>query len=174
MVATLADDLVWQVDGLCREVDPELFFTDDPGALDEAKLICRRCAVRDECLADGLSDPGRSGVWGGTTEQERRVMLGRPAKPRFEPRRSAEPGRAPGRQVRCGCGRSSCPGMVHPRTEQRHRAVTGGPAPAFGRLRTASPVDCRCGLPGCAGKVSRQTRMVHGRKAAGLTGAVAA
>jgi hypothetical protein len=45
----------WRHEAACREVDPELFFpigNSGPALLqiDEAKQVCRRCAVMDDCL----------------------------------------------------------------------------------------------------------------------------
>jgi len=39
----------------------------------DALRICRTCPVRDECLAHAL-DADEHGIWGGTTEAERRAM----------------------------------------------------------------------------------------------------
>ena len=45
----------------------------------EAREFCRTCPVRTECLAHALDQRIEFGVWGGTTERERRAMLrGRP------------------------------------------------------------------------------------------------
>ncbi|GLZ49237.1 hypothetical protein Acsp06_54220 [Actinomycetospora sp. NBRC 106375] len=78
-------DKNWQALAACRGVDPELFFpeaTDElrDGALDEplvrrqveaAKAVCRRCPVRERCLAEALERMPH-GIAGGMTEQERR------------------------------------------------------------------------------------------------------
>jgi WhiB family redox-sensing transcriptional regulator len=66
----------WRDDAACRDVDPELFFplgTSDASSLqiEEAKRICRTCPVSAPCLRWAL-DSGDAGVWGGTTEDERR------------------------------------------------------------------------------------------------------
>jgi WhiB family transcriptional regulator, redox-sensing transcriptional regulator len=37
--------------------------------------ICGRCPVRQECLEHALDSPGLVGVWGGTTEVERKWLL---------------------------------------------------------------------------------------------------
>ncbi len=39
----------------------------------EAKAICQRCCVRDECLAYALATENhqRHGIWGGMTPEER-------------------------------------------------------------------------------------------------------
>jgi WhiB family transcriptional regulator, redox-sensing transcriptional regulator len=42
-----------------------------------AKLICRDCPVRTECLATALDNHIEFGVWGGMTERERRALLRR-------------------------------------------------------------------------------------------------
>lgn len=43
-----------------------------------ARLICLQCAHTEECLEVALSTPeGAFGVWGGTTENERRLMIRR-------------------------------------------------------------------------------------------------
>ena len=55
----------WRHEAACREVDPELFFpigNSGPALLqiDEAKQVCRRCSVMDECLRWAIdSGPGR-------------------------------------------------------------------------------------------------------------------
>lgn len=64
----------WQAYGLCRQVDPELFFpgTGEPTA--EPVRICTGCTVRAQCLEWALKYNER-GIWGGTTTAERRRIL---------------------------------------------------------------------------------------------------
>ena len=69
----------WRHLALCRDEDPELFFpigTTGPAAtqVDEAKQVCRRCSVIDDCLAWSLETGQDAGVWGGTSEDERRAL----------------------------------------------------------------------------------------------------
>jgi WhiB family redox-sensing transcriptional regulator len=71
----------WMDEGLCREVDPDLFFPEEAPQYADPKLICMSCSVRQTCLsyaldnmADGY-DVGQFGMWGGTTPPERRRML---------------------------------------------------------------------------------------------------
>lgn len=59
----------WQALALCGDVDPEVFFAGDELA---AKRVCWRCPVRPECLVAGLRES--FGVWGGLSEQERRLV----------------------------------------------------------------------------------------------------
>ena len=68
----------WMPQGACRGEDPELFFpvTVAGPALAQvfaAKAICFRCAVRAACLSYALAT-GQSGIWGGTTQEERNCL----------------------------------------------------------------------------------------------------
>ena len=69
------DDQAWRVRGLCRSVDPELFFPAPNEASDRAIALCRNCDVQGACLAWALDVGDCHGVWGGTTARERRAML---------------------------------------------------------------------------------------------------
>jgi WhiB family redox-sensing transcriptional regulator len=69
----------WRHRALCRDEDPELFFpigTTGPAAsqVDDAKQVCRRCAVVEDCLSWALETGQDAGVWGGTSEDERRAL----------------------------------------------------------------------------------------------------
>jgi len=69
----------WRNDAACLHADPDLFFpvgTAGPALrqVDEAKAVCQTCPVRTPCLAWALDQSISSGVWGGTTEDERRAL----------------------------------------------------------------------------------------------------
>ncbi|WP_159944301.1 MULTISPECIES: WhiB family transcriptional regulator [unclassified Nocardiopsis] len=64
----------WTTRALCRRLDPDALFVQG-AAQHRAKLICRGCPVRTECLADALDNRVEFGVWGGMTERERRALL---------------------------------------------------------------------------------------------------
>ncbi|GAA1401408.1 WhiB family transcriptional regulator [Kitasatospora putterlickiae] len=75
----------WRESARCRGTDPELFFPIGSGTSlptlaqnDAAKAVCGRCPVSRQCLEWALKAPVE-GVWGGTTEAERRVMRRRRA-----------------------------------------------------------------------------------------------
>lgn len=77
----------WRVRGLCLREDPDLFFpigsvNSGPAAVqaDEAKAVCRQCPVTEQCLAWALGAGPVEGIWGGTTEGERRALRGRAAR----------------------------------------------------------------------------------------------
>ena len=69
----------WRQGALCREEDPELFFpigTTGPAATQvaDAKAVCRRCPSVDHCLTWALDTGQDAGVWGATSEDERRIL----------------------------------------------------------------------------------------------------
>ena len=68
------DALSWMDRGLCAEVDLELHFPEKGGSVLDAKKVCRACEVRVECLEYALATDQRFGIWGATSERERRRM----------------------------------------------------------------------------------------------------
>ena len=66
----------WTTRAACKGTDADELFVQG-AAQNRAKLICRGCPVRTECLADALDNGIEFGVWGGMTERERRALLRR-------------------------------------------------------------------------------------------------
>jgi WhiB family redox-sensing transcriptional regulator len=66
----------WTSSALCNTGDPDELFARG-AAQNLAKVVCRACPVRMECLADALDNRVEYGVWGGMTERERRALLRR-------------------------------------------------------------------------------------------------
>ena len=69
----------WRLNAACRDTDPELFFpigTTGPAVeqIESAKEVCVGCMARDDCLDFAIVTNQDSGVWGGTTEEERRII----------------------------------------------------------------------------------------------------
>ena len=64
----------WWFAGLCAQTDPEVFFPEKGGSVREAKAVCAGCPVRAQCLEHALAHDERFGVWGGTSERERRRL----------------------------------------------------------------------------------------------------
>ena len=80
--AALLGPSTWRDVGYCRDKDPNLFFPLGRGraAIDQvevAKAYCQGCPSREPCLAYALASGQLLGVWGGTSPEERRVLLGR-------------------------------------------------------------------------------------------------
>lgn len=72
----LADvrEMGWADWGLCAQTDPESFFPEKGGSSRLAKRVCAGCPVADECLAYALEHDERWGIWGGTSERQRRTL----------------------------------------------------------------------------------------------------
>lgn len=78
-VLNLFDELTapgedWRDLALCAEVDSEIFFPEKGCSTREAKLICRLCDVRAECLSFALELDERFGIYGGLSERGRRRL----------------------------------------------------------------------------------------------------
>ena len=69
----------WRKSAACKDTDPDLFFPigTTGQAIDQieaARAVCISCDARDACLEFALSTNQESGVWGGTSEEERRKL----------------------------------------------------------------------------------------------------
>ena len=69
----------WRDVSACRDTSPSLFFpvgTTGPAVdqIEAAKAICRSCPAQAQCLEFALATNQESGVWGGTSEEERRKL----------------------------------------------------------------------------------------------------
>jgi len=70
-------DYTWRKEALCKDTDPELFFPvgSTGQALQQitaAKSVCGECTVKTECLEFAIETNQDCGIWGGTSEDERR------------------------------------------------------------------------------------------------------
>lgn len=73
-LATLS--LEWMQRGACHspDVDDSWFFPTRGDSLRPAKMVCRDCQVREDCLEYALAIGEKFGVWGGMSERERRRL----------------------------------------------------------------------------------------------------
>jgi WhiB family redox-sensing transcriptional regulator len=83
---TSATNRNWREYAACATVEPDLHFpvAHTPRWREQtvqAKAICAACPVRQHCLNWALETRQPAGIWGGKTEQERRVLLGIPETP---------------------------------------------------------------------------------------------
>lgn len=70
----------WMKLGNCRNYPPDVFFPSDGVGVDRARKICNAdCPVKEQCLEYALAHRIEHGVWGGTSERERRRILKRRA-----------------------------------------------------------------------------------------------
>jgi WhiB family redox-sensing transcriptional regulator len=69
----------WRRDAICRDTDPDLFFPVGTTGnalvqIERAQEVCGQCPVSLECLEFALETNQDSGIWGGTSEEERRKI----------------------------------------------------------------------------------------------------
>jgi len=62
----------WIAMARCRDLAPEVFFPSDGPGVEVAKRYCAECLVKRLCLEYALENGIYHGVWGGTSERERR------------------------------------------------------------------------------------------------------
>ena len=70
-------DTNWMAAGLCADQPPETFFPSDGVGVEVARRICAGCPVKEPCLEHALRNRIDHGVWGGSSERERRRILKR-------------------------------------------------------------------------------------------------
>lgn len=71
-------DQYWKLRGACRTLaDPEFMFPLGKNSAHErqAKAVCHECPVIRECRSYALNNREEFGVWGGTSEADRRAIL---------------------------------------------------------------------------------------------------
>ena len=74
------DHTDWRHYAACRDIDPELFFPIGKAGpvvahqVAQARRVCAGCQVREPCLHWAVASGQDAGVWGGTTEEERRRL----------------------------------------------------------------------------------------------------
>ena len=65
----------WIAEGLCRGMDPQVFFPSDGLGVQAAAAICQGCPVREPCLEYALVNRIQHGVFGGVSERGRDRIL---------------------------------------------------------------------------------------------------
>lgn len=115
----MADDQHWTAYGACARTAPDDLFVEG-AAQRAAREVCSACVVRTDCLIDALDHRIGFGVWGGTTERERRALLRRyPDVVSWRERLEAEPDLIPP-----GAGYAAA-GAYRTATAARRRPVAG-------------------------------------------------
>lgn len=75
LAAPLLDEKPWATYAACAEVEDGMtFYPQNKQEERSALAICGTCAVRDECLDHALRTNERFGIWGGTTEKQRKRL----------------------------------------------------------------------------------------------------
>jgi WhiB family redox-sensing transcriptional regulator len=65
----------WMKKAKCKNLNPSVFFPSDGAGVEIARRICKDCQVKIDCLEYALENHIDHGVWGGTSERERRRIL---------------------------------------------------------------------------------------------------
>jgi WhiB family transcriptional regulator, redox-sensing transcriptional regulator len=95
----------WLQAGACRGLDPATFFPERGEDERRGKAICQTCSVRTECLTYALDAGEKFGIWGGTSERQRRTMRARRRSARLdtkEPNMPTDPKNQKPRTTTCG------------------------------------------------------------------------
>jgi WhiB family redox-sensing transcriptional regulator len=70
-------DTEWMTAGKCNDMPPSVFFPNDGVGVEIARRICADCPVKAPCLEYALLNRIDHGVWGGSSERERRRIARR-------------------------------------------------------------------------------------------------
>lgn len=157
----------WIGHGACRGLDPILFHPERGESTRDAKAVCATCTVRLECLTWALDTDQKHGIYGGTSERERRrirqrLAAGQPV-PQLDPDHDPTPppdGRPPA--VPPPTKEPAVDLVVTP-TEPASAAPTNGARPADPKpgLPTDACVNC-----GKRYTPARKTQRFHSKECA--------
>lgn len=64
----------WTEHAACASLPPDLFFPSRGHETSTAKAVCAECPVCEECLDYALRRGEKHGIWGGTSEADRRKL----------------------------------------------------------------------------------------------------
>ena len=64
----------WQLRAACRGQGPDEFVQGPKSDYGKTRELCGACPVRRHCLDYALNDQSLTGLWGGTTDVERREI----------------------------------------------------------------------------------------------------
>jgi WhiB family redox-sensing transcriptional regulator len=64
----------WLAKAACRREQIDLFFPISAKSSGASQLICSTCLAKSECLSYALDHRELSGIWGGTSEEQRVFM----------------------------------------------------------------------------------------------------
>lgn len=85
----IAENYDWQYKGACNGEDPELFYLpynargeEKLQQIKDAKAVCARCPVIEQCLNFAIETEEPFGIWGGMSEDERNTLIRRKRRAR--------------------------------------------------------------------------------------------
>lgn len=62
----------WQYRAACLGMETDLFYPSRGESTAEARSVCQDCDVQAECFAHAIGNREKHGVWGDTSERQRR------------------------------------------------------------------------------------------------------
>ncbi|WP_419842535.1 WhiB family transcriptional regulator [Candidatus Poriferisodalis sp.] len=65
----------WMTRRRCSDIATDVFFPHDGAGVVAAQRLCAECPVKDPCREYALAHQISHGVWGGTSERQRRRIL---------------------------------------------------------------------------------------------------
>jgi WhiB family redox-sensing transcriptional regulator len=75
LLAPVLEERPWAVFAACKNETSMKFFPQNRKEEHEALAVCAICPVVDDCLDHAIETNERYGVWGGTTERQRRKII---------------------------------------------------------------------------------------------------
>ncbi len=75
IVGSREDLLAWKALGECVDQETIVFFPKNIKGVRAAKAICNECVVKEDCLEFAIDNREDFGIWGGTSERERRKII---------------------------------------------------------------------------------------------------
>lgn len=64
----------WFSLGECNGLPTRWFFPERGESVREVKNICKRCVIKTDCLEFAMANDIQHGMWGGTSERERKSL----------------------------------------------------------------------------------------------------
>jgi len=66
----------WMASAVCSQIGGDMWFAEKSewATVVQAKILCRQCPVRTQCLAYAMENNERFGVWGGLSPRQRRRL----------------------------------------------------------------------------------------------------
>lgn len=72
--APVGEEMSWATFAACKDEEGMTFYPQNKREEATALATCGICPVQQECLDHALATNERFGVWGGTTEKQRRKL----------------------------------------------------------------------------------------------------
>lgn len=64
----------WMSNAACTEIDPDMWFPEPGGSIQQQQAICADCPVRNLCLEYALRNDIEHGIWGGLSPKHRKKL----------------------------------------------------------------------------------------------------